>query len=149
MSQIFEDRFRDEYCLTGDARRLPADAIHRWLTSEAYWARGRSVEDVARSIAHSYLYGIVLPDGEMVAFARVITDQVTFAWVGDVFVVPTRRGMGLGQWMVGDVVRHWTNLGVRRVLLATRDAHEVYAKVGFTPLAHPERMMEVDHRPRF
>jgi GNAT superfamily N-acetyltransferase len=91
----------------------------------------------------------VLPDGEMVAFARVITDQVTFAWVGDVFVVPTHRGMGLGKWMVGDVVQHWTNLGVRRVLLATRDAHEVYAKVGFTPLAHPERMMEVDHRPRF
>jgi len=145
----FADRVRDDYCLTGDATRLSIDVIHHWLTTEAYWAQGRSADDVVASIAHSHLYGIVLPHGELVGCTRMITDGVTFGWVCDVFVASAHRGRGLGTWMVGEIVNHWTGAGVRRVLLATRDAHEVYARVGFTPLAHPERMMEVDHRARF
>jgi len=149
MSPMFDDRFRDGYCVTADPSRLSVDVIHRWLSTEAYWAEGRSLEDVATSIAHSHFYGIVSDGGEMVACARMITDQVTYGWVCDVFVDAAQRGRGLGTWMVGEIVRYWTDRGVRRVVLATRDAHGVYAKVGFAPLAHPERMMEIDRRPRF
>jgi len=149
VGESFDDRFRGDYCLTGDARRLSIDVIHDWLAHEAYWARGRSIADVATSIAHSHLYGVVSRGGDLVACARMITDEVTFGWVCDVFVAAEHRAQGIGTWMVDEIVAHWTNVGVRRVLLATRDAHEVYAKVGFAPLAHPERMMEVDHRPRF
>jgi GNAT superfamily N-acetyltransferase len=149
VSQSFEDRWRDGYQLTADAGRLSVDEIFRWLSTEAYWAKGRTRDAVERSITHSYLYGVLSPEGETVACARMITDHVTFGWVCDVFVDVTHRGRGLGSWMVGEVVEHWTGVGVRRVLLATRDAHPVYATVGFTALAHPERMMEIDRRPPF
>lgn len=146
MSDHFDARFMDAYCLTGDVQRLSLDVIYGWLSGEAYWAKGRSRSAFTTSIDHSYLYGVVSAAGETVACARMITDHVTFAWVGDVFVDAAHRGRGLGTWMVGEIVEHWTQVGVRRILLATRDAHEVYAKVGFTPLAHPERLMEIDRR---
>jgi predicted GNAT family acetyltransferase len=146
VSEYFDERRRDEYCLTGDARRLSLDVIHGWLSTEAYWAKGRSRDAVVTSIEHSSLYGVVLATGETVACARVITDHVTFAWLGDVFVDAAHRGRGLATWMVGEIVTHWTQVGVRRFLLATRDAHAVYATVGFTSLAHPDRLMEIDRR---
>lgn len=146
---VFPDRSRNDYLLTADAARISVETIHRWLSTEAYWAQGRSHEAVATSIENSFLYAIVNNAAQTVACVRIITDHVTFAWVSDVFVDAAHRGRGLGSWMVGEVVDYWTGLGVRRVLLATRDAHEVYAKVGFTPLAHPERMMEVDRRAAF
>jgi GNAT superfamily N-acetyltransferase len=76
----------------------------------------------------------------------MITDHATFGWLCDVFVDATERGRGLGTWMVQEIVDHWMRVGVRRVLLGTRDAHEVYARVGFVPLARPERLMQIDHR---
>jgi len=145
----FDEQVRGDYLLTDDARRLSTDVIHGWLSREAYWAKGRSREAVATSIAHSNLYGIVHASGEMVACARMLTDQVTFGWIGDVFVAEAHRGQGLATWMVGEIVEHWSARGVRRIMLATRDAHDVYAKVGFRALAHPERMMEIDRRPAF
>jgi N-acetylglutamate synthase-like GNAT family acetyltransferase len=146
---LFSDIIRDHYLLTADESRISISTIYRWLSTEAYWAQGRSREAVDTSIDNSYLYAVVTKDGQTVACARMITDHVTFGWVCDVFVDPAHRGRGLGSWMVGEIVDHWTNVGVRRILLATRDAHDVYAKVGFTPLAHPERMMEIDRRPKF
>ena len=149
MSDSFDDRLRDGYCLSANPSRVAVEVIHQWLSTEAYWAAGRSLDDVVTSISQSNLYVVVSPEGEAVACARMVTDQVNFGWVCDVFVDAAYRGRGIGTWMVGEVVDHWLARGVRRVLLATRDAHEVYARVGFTPLAHPERMMEVDRRPRF
>lgn len=101
------------------------------------------------SIDNSNLYAVVTDDGQTVACARIVTDRATFGWVSDVFVDTGHRGRGLASWMVGEIVDHWTTVGLRRVLLATRDAHDLYAKVGFTPLAHPERMMEIDRRAAF
>ncbi|NNN10044.1 MAG: GNAT family N-acetyltransferase [Acidimicrobiaceae bacterium] len=146
---MFENRVRDGYVLSADVSRISIETIHRWLSTEAYWARGRSREEVERSIENSYLYAVLTADGETVACARMITDHVTFGWVSDVFVDTAHRGRGLGTWMVAEIVDHWTGTGVRRVLLATRDAHGVYAAVGFTALAHPERMMEIDRRGAF
>jgi GNAT superfamily N-acetyltransferase len=135
--------------LTADESRISIPTIYHWLSTEAYWAQGRSREAVDTSIENSYLYAVLTNDGQTVACARMITDHVTFGWVCDVFVDLAYRGRGLGSWMVGEIVDYWSNVGVRRILLATRDAHDVYAKVGFTPLAHPGRMMEIDRRPKF
>ena len=149
MSISFPDKVRDEYLLTADETRISIATIYQWLSTEAYWAKGRSREALDRSIDNSYLYAVVSNDGRTVACARMVTDHATFGWVTDVFVDAGHRGRGLGSWMVGEIVDYWTNVGVRRVLLATRDAHDVYAKVGFTSLAHPERMMEIDRRTPF
>jgi predicted GNAT family acetyltransferase len=149
VSELFDERRRGDYRLTDDAGQLSLDVMHAWLSREAYWARGRSREAVATSVAHSHLYGIVHVEGEMVACARMITDQVSFGWIGDVFVAEAHRGRGLATWMVGEIVEHWSAQGLHRIMLATRDAQGVYAKVGFQALAHPEHMMEIDRRPAF
>ena len=144
----FVDKFRGEYRLTCDEERLSLDTIWRWLSTDAYWTAGRSRESVEASIENSFLYGVLDGEGEIVAFARALTDRATFLWVCDVYVNRASRGQGLGTWMVAEVVDHWTKVGVPRFLLATRDAHEVYAKVGFSPVASPDRYMEIDRRPK-
>jgi GNAT superfamily N-acetyltransferase len=102
---------------------------------------------VERAVAGSAVYGLYrVADGRLVAFARAVTDRATFAWLCDVYVDRPERGRGLGRWLVGAARDHLSGLGVRRLLLATRDAHGVYAKLGFTPLAHPEQWMEHDTR---
>ncbi|MEU5939474.1 GNAT family N-acetyltransferase [Micromonospora sp. NPDC047548] len=135
----------DGYQLSTDPDRIDLDRVHRWLSTDAYWALGRSRETVARAFAGSVPYG-VYRDGGQVAVARVVTDRATFAWLCDVYVMPEERGRGLGTWLATAVRDHLAGLGVRRILLATHDAHEVYAKIGFTPV-QPGRWMELDHRP--
>lgn len=85
-------------------------------------------------------------DGRQVAVARVVTDRATFAWLCDVYIHPAERGRGLGTWHTGAARDHLAELGVHRILLCTRDAHDVYAKRGFTPLAQPDRWMQLDNR---
>jgi GNAT superfamily N-acetyltransferase len=137
------------YELCDDQSLISRDTVYRWLHDDAYWSKGRSRETVDRSLDNSFLYGVVSDRGTTVGCTRVVTDQATFAWVCDVFVDHAHRGVGVGTWMVAKVVEHWRALGVPRVLLATRDAHEVYSKIGFVPLAHPDRFMEIDLRARF
>jgi predicted GNAT family acetyltransferase len=117
--------------------------------NDAYWAVGRSREAIEDSIDHSYLYGVIDGDGRLVACARVVTDNAVFAWICDVFVDENQRGKGIATWMVGEVVNFWADAGVVRFLIATRDAHEVYARIGFTPVANPDRYMEIDRRTKF
>jgi GNAT superfamily N-acetyltransferase len=135
------------YRLSEDATELDLDRIHRWLSEDAYWALGRDREVVVRAFAGSVAAG-VYRDGEQVAVARLVSDRATFAWLCDVYVDPGHRGHGLGKrlacWAVEWAQRH----GVGRVVLATRDAHGVYASAGFEPLAGPERYMEIDRRPQ-
>jgi predicted GNAT family acetyltransferase len=137
----------DGYELSTDPARVDVDRVHRWLSSDAYWAIGRPREVVQRAIAGSVVFGVYrLSDGEQVAFARTVTDEATFAWLCDVYVDRSARGHGIGTWMVTCVRDHLVATGVKRVLLATLDAHGVYEKVGFTPLAVPDRWMEFDRR---
>ncbi len=136
-----------------DPTYLQVDRVHAWLSLDAYWALGRSRETVDRALAGSRAMGVYrdLGDGmpgEQVAIARAVTDGTTFAWVCDVYVAPDVRGIGVGGWMVGELVNSLEAQGIQRVLLATRDAHEVYARLGFEPLANPATWMERDRRPQ-
>ncbi|MEV0003287.1 GNAT family N-acetyltransferase [Micromonospora sp. NPDC050980] len=136
----------DGYRLSTDPDRLDLDRVHTWLTTDAYWALGRDRATVGRAFAGSIGFGVYRPgDGRQVAVARVVTDRATFAWLCDVYVDRAERGRGLGSWLAGGVRDHLAELGVRRILLATRDAHGVYAKLGFQPVA-ADRYMELDQR---
>lgn len=133
----------DGYELSSDPRRIDVERVHRWLSTDAYWAIGRARDVVVRSIMASSVFGVYRPaDGAQVAFARAVTDGATFAWLCDVYVDPAERGRGIATWMVGAVRDDLFARGVRKILLATADAHGVYAKVGFNPLEEPDRWME-------
>lgn len=131
-----------EFELSTDPARLDSALIHRFLSEQSYWAKGVPRAVVDRSIEHSICFGVYHDDGAQVAFARVVTDRATFAYLADVFVLPAWRGGGLGKWMVGQVMQHPQLQGLRRFLLATADAHELYARFGFAPLRNPTRLLE-------
>ncbi|WP_436736117.1 GNAT family N-acetyltransferase [Streptomyces sp. BBFR102] len=133
------------YVCSADPGRFDADLVHRWLSTDAYWAMGRSREAQAQMLAGSLVYGVYEEEsGAQVGCARVVTDLAAFAYLCDVYVAPEARGRGLGTSFVAavldDVVRRAPQ-GMRRVLLTTDDAHAVYARLGFTPLARPEQWM--------
>lgn len=113
--------------------RLDRDLVHRFLSEEAYWSPGVSREMVDRAIDHSLCFGAYDEDGSQIGFARVVTDHATFAWVCDVFVVEQARGRGVGKALVGAIVEHPSVRDVRRIVLATEDAHGLYEQFGFTP----------------
>jgi GNAT superfamily N-acetyltransferase len=136
----------DGYEISTDPARQDLDRVHGWLSHDAYWSLGRRRDVVERSAANSIMYGVFHPERGQVAVARAVTDSATFAWLCDVYVDAAARGAGLGTWLVGAVRDHLRGLGVSRILLATRDAHGVYARLGFAPLAVPEQWMELDTR---
>ncbi|MFF1543175.1 GNAT family N-acetyltransferase [Streptomyces sp. NPDC058291] len=132
----------DGYEFSTDPDRIDVERVHRWLSTDAYWAIGRSRLKQERAIAGSLNFGAYdTASGEQVAYARVVTDRATFAWLCDVYVDPAVRGKGIGTAMTRAVRDHLQPYGLRRILLATHDAHEVYEKAGFRPLAAPERWM--------
>lgn len=132
---------RGEYLISTDQARLDVEVIHDYLANSSYWAQGRPLEVVRRSIEHSLAFGVYKGE-QQIGFARVITDYATFAWLADVFVLEQFRGQGLGKWLVDVILSHPELQGFRRWVLATKDAHELYRRVGFHELARPERWME-------
>jgi GNAT superfamily N-acetyltransferase len=136
----------DGYLLTDDQARLDLDRCHTWLAG-SYWASDRSRGDMELSFQNSRVVGVYGPNGEQVGLARAVTDGITYAWIADVVVDESARGHGLGTWMVGGLVAALKEHGVRRFMLGTRDAHAVYAKVGFTAPRVPQVYMELDERP--
>jgi len=128
-----------------DPARLDLDAIHDLLTN-SYWSPGIPRETVERAIAGSLCVGAYDEAGRQIGFARVVTDRATFAYLADVIVTESARGQGAGQAMVAALMAHPEVQGLRRWLLATEDAHGVYAKVGWKPLAHPDWFMEIVDR---
>ena len=143
-----EEWTRGGYAISTDPARLNIAMVHEYLSTSSYWAAGRPLEVVRRGIENSLPFG-VFKGIEQVGFARVVTDYATFAWLADVFVLPAFQGQGLGKWLIGVIVAHPRLQGLRRWVLATKDAHGLYAQFGFTELHAPERFMErfVD-RPR-
>ncbi|MDZ4864040.1 MAG: GNAT family N-acetyltransferase [Gemmatimonadota bacterium] len=132
---------RDTFQVSTDPARLDLDAIHAYLTA-SYWAEGIPRELVARSLDGSLAFGLY--DAErQIGLARVITDRATFAYLCDVYVLEEYRGLKLGVWLMECVVAHPDLQGLRRVILATRDAHAFYARFGFTPPARPQALMEI------
>ncbi|MEX0815082.1 MAG: GNAT family N-acetyltransferase [Dongiaceae bacterium] len=132
---------RGEFVISTDRTRLDHDLIHRFLAA-SYWAPGIPRAVVERSIAHSLPFGLYRGT-EQIGFARAVSDFATFAWLGDVFVVGVFRGRGLGDWLIETVIAHPDLHGLRRWHLMTRDAHRLYRKHGFAPLAAPDRHMEI------
>jgi len=130
------------YLITDDRTRLDRPAIHRYLSTESYWAKGVSRETVDRSLDNSICLGVYSPVGEQVGLARIITDCATFAYLCDVFILENHRGQGLGKTLIQAVLSHPAIQTVRRMTLATHDAHGLYAGFGFKPVAEPEKHME-------
>lgn len=131
---------RDSFTISTDPARLDIDVIANMLT-RAYWAQGRTREVIVRYIQHSLTFGMY--DGDrQIGLARVVTDYTTFAWLCDVFIHEDYRGHGLGKWLMETIHAHPDLQGLRRWILATRDAHGLYKEFGWTPLATPERWME-------
>ncbi|MFE4451005.1 GNAT family N-acetyltransferase [Streptomyces sp. NPDC056796] len=138
------DSAERRYEISDDPARLDPARIHRWLSTDAYWALGRTRESHDRMIEGSLNYGAYeRGSGDQAAYARVVTDRASFAWICDVYVDPAARGHGLGTRLVTAVRDDLTRLGVRRFLLATKDAHGVYARLGFTPLPEPDMWMSL------
>lgn len=132
---------RPPFTISTDKTRLDITAIHKFLSEESYWATNRTLEQTRTAIENSICFG-VYHDARQIGFARVISDRATFAYIGDVFIIEEFRGQGLSKWLMETVVGHPDLQGLRRWLLATRDAHGLYKQFGFTELPHPERWME-------
>lgn len=130
------------YELSTDPARLDVPRIHTWLSTDAYWALGRSRETVERTVAGSLNFGAYrTASGAQAAYARVVTDGATFAWLCDVYVDRAARGRGLGTALVEAVRDHLAPYGLRRIMLATADAHGVYERIGFRRLGDPGKWM--------
>ena len=151
---------RGDYVVSTDRTRLDFGLMHGFLSTQTYWALNRPLELIRKSVDNSLPFGLYKaqkPPSEpflcgsaplreqffcQVGFARVVTDYATFGWLADVFILPAEQGQGLGTWLTECVLAHPDLQGFRRWLLATKDAHEVYRRLGFIELNRPERFME-------
>jgi GNAT superfamily N-acetyltransferase len=133
---------KDQYSINTDKSKLDLQMIHHFLYTTAYWATGRPMDIVRKSIENSLCFG-VYDRAMQVGFARMVTDAATVGWLCDVFILPSHRGRGLGRWLVECIMDHPDVRGLRRILLNTRDAHELYEKyAGFRSMRAPESWME-------
>lgn len=131
-----------DYLISDDVARIDTGVIHRYLSQESYWAKGIPREVVECAIANSLCFGVYTIGAAQIGFARVVTDYATHGWIGDVFVLAAHRRRGLGKALVQAIVSHPRLQRLRRLTLATNDAHGLYAQFGFVPPAHPETAME-------
>ena len=130
-----------EFFITTDRSKLQIDLIQNFLSRESYWAKNRTPEQTKTAIENSICFG-VYNGTRQIGFARVVSDCATFAYLGDVFIIDEFRGMGLSKWLMETIISHPDVQGLRRWVLATRDAHGLYEKFGFHALKFPERWME-------
>lgn len=141
---MMKEKLLDGFLFSTAKERLDIPYIHHYLSTQSYWATDIPLEIVERSIAHSLCFGIYEHD-KQIGFARVITDQATFAYLADVFVDENYRGIGLSKKLMEFILSVDEAKVFRRWLLGTRDAHTLYEQFGFKPLAQPDRFMEI-HR---
>ncbi len=130
-----------EFIISTDANRQQIDEIHRFLSEDSYWAKERTREQTETAIKNSLCFGVYRGENQ-IGFARVISDFATFAYLGDVYITEEFRGKGLSKWLMEIIVNYPDLQNLRRWVLATRDAHSLYEKFGFTELKHPTRWME-------
>jgi GNAT superfamily N-acetyltransferase len=135
----------DSYTITTDKQKINVSYTHSFLSTQSYWAENIPVDVVKRSIEGSLCF-VVLHEGQQIGFARVITDGATFAYLADVFIDARHRGKGLSKWLMRVIVGYPSLQGLRRFMLATRDAHDLYKQFGFQPLTFTDRWMQV-HQP--
>ena len=134
---------RDDYRISTSKGDLDIPLIHNFLSNKAYWCRGIPLETVEKSIEHSLCFGLFY-QSRQVGFARLITDQATFAYLADVFILPDHRGRNLSKWLMNCILSHTSLKGLRRITLATADAHGLYSQFGFKSLSAPDHFMEIN-----
>jgi GNAT superfamily N-acetyltransferase len=139
------DYIKEQFVISTEKSKLDIDYIHNYLCNESYWAENISIAVVKKAIEGSLCFGIYNED-KQIGFARVITDMACFAYLADVFVDKSYRGLGISKWLMEVIIAHPDLQGLRRFLLATRDAHTLYEKFGFSLLSHPEKWMHI-HNP--
>jgi GNAT superfamily N-acetyltransferase len=135
---------QNEFVISTDKSKLNADFIHNYLCNESYWAKNIPIEIVKKSIDGSCCFGLFVKENSIIkqiSFARVVSDCATFGYLADVFIINAYRGKGLSKWLMETIMNCPDLQGLRRWLLATKDAHELYTKFGFSPLDKPERIM--------
>ena len=133
---------KDQVTITTEKEKFDVEFIHSFLT-RSYWAEGISKEVIKRSIEGALCFGLFEND-KQIGFARMITDQATFAYLADVFIIEEYRGRGLSKWLMEVIMSHPSLQGLRRMMLATKDAHGLYEKFGFTPLNNVDRWMQIN-----
>ena len=138
---MFETFNRDEFVISTDPASFDLSAIHAYLV-RAYWSEGIPRETMERAIANSLCFAL-LQGKSQVGFARVVSDSATFAYLCDIYILEDYRGKDLGKWLMECVMNHSALQGLRRFILATRDAHGLYSQFGFRELSKPESMMEI------
>ena len=141
--KIYES-FQNEFLIDTDKSKLNVEVIHNYLCNESYWAKNIPMEVVKKSIEGSCCFGVYVKKNsttKQIGFARVITDYATFGYLADVFILDTYRGKGLSKWLMKTIMNCPDLQGLRRWLLATKDAHGLYTKFLFLPLDKPERIM--------
>jgi GNAT superfamily N-acetyltransferase len=139
---MIDEKKEGDYFFSTDKNRLQLTIIHSYLSTQSYWAQNISLQLVEDCIAGSDCFGIYHNE-QQIGFARVITDHCSFGYLADVFVLEEHRGKGLSKKLMAFIMAHAPYKNFRRFMLATRDAHGLYAKFGFTPLSEPQRFMEL------
>ena len=134
------------FYISTDKSKLDVDLIHQFLSQQSYWAKGRSIEVVRKSINNSLCFGVFLGN-EQVGFARVVTDYAVFAWIMDVFVLERFRKNGVGKMLLDAIMKHPELTQLQRWGLATEDAHGLYERYGFRIVSRPETFMERVSKP--
>ena len=137
--KIYEAEKKD-FLISTDKTKLDIAVIHNYLSKESYWAKNIPIKIIKKSIKGSCCFGLY-KNKNQIGFARVVTDHATFGYVADVFILNEYRGKGLSKWLMEVIMTHPDLQGLRRWMLATRDAHGLYAQFGFLPLDKPERIM--------
>lgn len=136
---------RNEFSISTDKTRLDIDLIHNFLSTKAYWCLNIPKETVRKAIQNSLCFG-VFQNGSQIGFARIISDFSTIAYLGDVFILEEYRGNGLSKWLMEVIMGHPDLRGLRRWILLTRDAHELYRRFGWTDISDPNVWMEVRNK---
>ena len=134
------------FYISTDKSKLDLGLVHNYLAVNSYWAKGRSIEVVKRSIDNSICFG-VYKGNDQVGFARVVTDQAVFAWILDVFILENYRKHGLSKMLISAVMEHSDLQNLQRWGLCTEDAHGLYERYGFCTIKHPETFMELLQKP--
>ncbi len=129
----------NNFIISTDKRKIDIEYVHAFL-SNSYWSPGVPMKTVKKAMQGSLCFGVYDKD-KQIGYARMVTDTATFAYLADVFIDESYRGKGLGKWLVKIILAHPDLQGLRRIILATRDAHLLYAQFGFVPFATPERWM--------
>lgn len=137
------EKLVDHITYSTNKNLLNLPLIHAYLSTDSYWAKGIPIEVVEKAIEHSICFGAYSEHGQ-VAFARVVTDHATFGYLCDVFVLGDFRGRGISKQLMEFIKEEIDELNLRRFMLATLDAHSLYAQYGFKQLKHPERIMEIN-----